>query len=62
MTPKFPELAKVRTPDSPPMEGFIIESRFRDGRWLYKVSLPNPDAPGETFDNWYAEASLMRLG
>lgn len=56
----FSEMSKVRVTDPKqiPMEGYVIESRFLDGRWLYKVSLPDPGSRGGTFDNWYDETAL----
>jgi hypothetical protein len=43
--PRFSLMAKLRVIDSeqPAAEGYVIEHLFRDGRWLYKLSLPNPD-------------------
>ena len=35
---------------------------WKDGRWLYKLSLPNPDAPQQFFDNWYPEERLEGRG
>jgi hypothetical protein len=60
--PRLSLMAKLRVidPAQPAAEGYVIEHRFRDGRWLYKLSLPNPDRAGETFDNWYAEDALDR--
>lgn len=60
-TPKFSEMQKVRTcvPDyGSQMEGYVIANKFHQGRWIYKLSLPNPDEEGATYDNWVAEEHL----
>ena len=59
--PKFSEMQKVRTcvPDyGGLLEGFVIASTFKGGRWIYKISLPNPDEEGQSYDNWVAEEHL----
>lgn len=60
MSPRFSELNKVRVkcPQSGEWEGYVIASQFRDGRWIYKVSLTEDPKTSETFDNWYPEESL----
>ena len=62
--PLFQDLDHVRVTGKfqIPAEGFVIASLPRNGRWLYKVSMPDPDTPGTTFDNWYAEDSLEKIG
>lgn len=59
MDPLFPLMAKVKVkdPDQPYQEGYVIESRVQDGRQLYKVSL---DDKAGTWENWYAEEALER--
>lgn len=60
MSPRFSELAKVRVLDQADgsLEGLVVSMEFRDGRWIYKVSHPNPDAVGETYDLWHPEVAL----
>jgi hypothetical protein len=57
MTPRFSELNKVRVscPQSGEWEGYVIACQFRDGRWIYKVSLTEDLKKSETFDNWVPE-------
>lgn len=63
MKPKFHDLAKVRVidPAQPPAEGFVIRSLQCEDTWLYKISTPDPDNPGSTFDNWFEEKALERV-
>ncbi len=54
MAPRFSELNEVRVirerfGDS---EGYVTGSRFRDGRWLRKVSLSESPLGAKSFDNW----------
>lgn len=64
MAPRFSEMNKVRVigeqfEDS--YEGYVIASLFRDGRWVYKISIsedPTSTDPSDTFDNWIPEESL----
>ena len=60
MEPPFAEMTKVRVTNQEhgEIEGYVIGSLFRDGRWLYKLSLPDGD---ETFDNWYPADWLKRV-
>jgi hypothetical protein len=46
MTPRFSEMNKVRVNDreNEPYEGYVIDSQFRDGRWLYKLSISEDPA------------------
>lgn len=62
MEPRFSELMRVRVvdPKQPALEGLIVEVRAADG-WIYKVSIPDPDREGQTFDNWYAEVALEEI-
>ena len=60
-TPKFSEMQKVRTcaPDyGSGIEGYVIASKFHECRWIYKISLPNPDEKDATYDNWVPEEHL----
>ena len=61
--PLFSELNKVRVkcPESGDWEGYIIASQFRDGRWIYKVSLTEDPKEHETFDNWVPEGWLESI-
>ena len=60
-TPKFSEMQKVRTCvpvyDSQ-MVGYVIANKFHEGRWIYKISLPNPDEKDAMYDNWVPEDHL----
>ena len=60
MTPRFSEMNKVRVNDqeNEPYEGYVIGSLFRDGRWLYKLSISEDPRRSETYDNWLPEAWL----
>ena len=60
MEPPFGELTKVRvtTEELEPWEGYVIASLFKDGRWIFKVSLPDGDT---TFDNWYPVDWLKKV-
>jgi hypothetical protein len=62
MEPKFSEMNKVRVTDgqSDPYEGFVIASQFRDGRWIYKLSISEDPRTSETYDNWVPEEWLQR--
>ncbi len=42
-------------------EGYIIDSQFRDGRWVYKVSISEDPKKPETFDNWIPEDCLEKV-
>jgi hypothetical protein len=62
MTPQFSELNKVRVTCEQfgNYEGYVIASQFRDGRWVYKISISeDPSKPG-TFDNWIPEECLEK--
>ncbi|HUA68632.1 MAG TPA: hypothetical protein VMA13_08795 [Candidatus Saccharimonadales bacterium] len=39
-------------------EGFVIASQFRDGRWIYKLSVSEDPTKPETYDNWLPEEWL----
>ena len=61
--PRFSELNKVRCIGKAfeSCEGYVIDSRFKDGRWIYKISIsedPRSLDPATTFDNWLPEEAL----
>lgn len=60
MSPRFSEMHKVRVDDheNEPYEGYVIGSLFRDGRWLYKISISEEPTKSETYDNWVPEKWL----
>ena len=63
MLPRFSEMNKVRVicEEFGNYEGYVIGSLFRDGRWLYKVSIsedPTSADIADTFDNWIPEECL----
>jgi hypothetical protein len=60
MSPRFSEMNKVRVNDreNEPYEGFVIASQFRDGRWIYKLSISEDPTKLETYDNWLPEEWL----
>jgi hypothetical protein len=59
-SPQFFELNKVRVNDkaNKPYEGYVIGSLFKDGRWLYKISISDDPHTTETWDNWAPEEWL----
>ena len=61
--PRFSEMNKVRTIGERfgNWEGYVIGSLFKDGRWIYKLSIsedPTSPDPRATFDNWLPEEIL----
>jgi len=60
MEPRFSELNKVRVTCEQfgKWEGYVIASLFRDGRWIYKVSISDDPRKRDTFDNWIPEECL----
>jgi hypothetical protein len=62
MSPRFSEMNKVRVNDreNEPYEGYVIDSQFRDGRWIYKLSISEDPTKPETYDNWLPEEWLER--
>ena len=38
--------------------GYVIDSRIKDGRWIYKLSMPDDDQGSDTFDCWFPEERL----
>lgn len=63
MAPRFPELTKVRVirEDLGDYEGYVIASQFRQGRWIYKISISEDPKKPETFDNWIPEDCLEKV-
>ena len=60
--PKFGLMTKVRVHyESGPLEGYVIEIKDHDGRWIYKVSHPDTDKPGGSWDNWPREEWLEEV-
>jgi len=62
MTPRFSEMNKVRVikEDFGKCEGYVIASQFREGRWIYKISVSEDPSKPETYDNWLPEEWLER--
>ena len=60
MTPRFSEMNKVQVNDTKnePYEGFVIASLFKDGRWIYKLSISEDPSTTESYDNWVPEEWL----
>jgi hypothetical protein len=60
MSPRFSEMNKVRVNDreNEPYEGYVIDSQFRDARWIYKLSISEDPSKLETYDNWLPEEWL----
>jgi hypothetical protein len=61
MEPRFSELNKVRVicDRLGNDEGYVIASQFKDGRWIYKISISEDPKSSETFDNWIPEECLQ---
>jgi len=62
MSPRFSEMNNVRVikEDFGECEGYVIASQFRDGRWIYKLSISEDPTKPETYDNWLPEEWLER--
>jgi len=60
MASRFSEMNKVRVicEKIGDYEGYVIASQFRDGRWIYKISISEDPTKSETFDNWIPEECL----
>ena len=60
MSPRFSEMSKVRVicEQFGDYVGYVIASLFRDGRWIYKISISEDPRKPETFDNWIPEECL----
>jgi hypothetical protein len=61
MEPRFSELNKVRVicDRLGNDEGYVIASQFKDGRWIYKISISEDPKSSKTFDNWIPEECLQ---
>ena len=55
--PRFSELSKIRVNDqtNEPYPGFVIGSQFKDGRWIYKLSISEDPRKLDSYDNWVPE-------
>jgi hypothetical protein len=62
--PKFTELMLVRVnfPAAEAADGYVLRSEWQDGRWVYELSFPDTDRPGETYENWAPEEWLSEAG
>ena len=60
MAARFSDLNKVRVNDgeNEPYEGYVIASRFENGRWIYKISISEDPRTTESWDNWVPEEWL----
>ena len=60
MAARFSDLNKVRVNDgeNEPYEGYVIASRFENGRWIYKISISEDPSTTESWDNWAPEEWL----
>ena len=60
--PRFSEMNKVRViiPELGECVGYVIGWQFKDGRWIYKLSIPDDDRIDETFDCWFPEDRLEK--
>jgi len=60
MDPRFSEMNKVLVNNgkSQPYEGYVIATLFKDGRWIYKLSISKDPRSTETYDNWVPEKWL----
>jgi hypothetical protein len=60
MTPRFSEMNKVRVNDTvnETYEGYVVASQFENGRWIYKISIPEDQPSNRTWDNWAPEEWL----
>jgi hypothetical protein len=60
MKARFSEMNKVRmtTDDFGDFEGYVIGSLFREGRWIYKISISEDPRKAKSFDNWVPEEFL----
>ena len=61
--PRFAELNKVRVNSgkNEPYDGYVVASQFKDGRWIYKVSISDDPRKTDTWDNWAPEEWLERI-
>jgi len=42
------------------VEGYVVDRLFKNGRWLYKLSISEDPRKPETYDNWIPEDCLER--
>jgi hypothetical protein len=63
MEPKFFEMNKVRVTDgnNASYDAYVIASQFRDGRWIYKLSISEDPRKSDTYDNWVPEEWLQKI-
>jgi hypothetical protein len=63
MEPRFSEMNKVRVTDenNPPYEGYVIASQFRDGAWIYNISISEDPTKSDSNDNWVPEKWLEKV-
>jgi hypothetical protein len=63
VTPRFSELNKVRVNSGKhePYDGYVVASRFKDGRWIYQISISDDPRKTETWDNWTPEEWLTLM-
>lgn len=62
MAARFSELARVRIVGEQfgDYEGYVVASQFRNGRWIYKISISEDPKKPETWDNWIPEEFLEK--
>jgi hypothetical protein len=62
MGARFPELDKVKIVDERfgDYEGYVVASQFRNGRWVYKISISEHSKKLKTWDNWIPEECLEK--
>ena len=55
--PRFCEMDRVKTVKASLLsnDGYVIERELREGEWVYRVSLRDPDKPDGSFDCWIKE-------
>ena len=60
MSPRFSELNKVKVtpPTAEQWDGYVIAPQFKDGRWIYKLSMTEDPRKSESFDCWFPEEWL----
>ena len=59
MNARFSELNRVRTSEEfGSCQGYVVASLFKDGRWIYKISISEDPKGKEIFDNWIPEECL----
>jgi len=60
--PQFSVMNKVLVtpPSKEAWEGYVLESRFKDGRWIYNISLMEENNE-DSFDCWFPEEWLKKI-